>query len=152
MQPWQFFHAARRSIGAATVAHIFNRSIRSAHDWAQDPVYTQVRCRSPLEHLHTLFERMADAGRGYAVRSALQYLERALDPEIEANLIVEPRTTINEEILRDYSAVGQLQQAIESRADVATVNKLMKEAVDEIERTGALYCKNVTDGGGEDYG
>ena len=141
MQPWQVFHAARRSIGAATVAHIFNRSIRSAHDWAQDPVYTQVRCRSPLECLHTLFSRMADAGRGYAAREAIRYLESALDPEVSASPIVEPLPTIAEEILADYSAVASLQRAIEAGADLESIDKLKREAMDDIERTVALYRK-----------
>lgn len=142
MQPWQVFHAARRALGANIVAKIFNRSIRAAHDWAQDPAYTEVRCKSPLELLHTLFERMADAGRGYAVRSALQYLESAIDSDVQAQGIIEPLPTIQEEILADYAAVAALQAGIAGGASADEIRQLKREATDEIERTAAKYIKD----------
>jgi len=61
-QPWQVFRAARKYLGGNNVARIFNREVRSAHNWAQDPAQTECRCKSPLELLHTLFERMDAAG------------------------------------------------------------------------------------------
>ena len=102
MLQWQVFQAARKYLGANIVAHIFNREVRSAHDWAQDPVHTECRCKSPLELLHTLFERMDVA------RAGIEYLSTALDPTVQVGGIKEPLPTIQEEILADYSAVGRL--------------------------------------------
>ncbi len=142
MQPWQVFQAARKYLGSNTVARIFGKEIRSAYNWAQDPAFTQCRCRSPLELLHTLFERMDAAGIGYVARAGIEYLSSAIDPAMQVDSIKEPLPTIHEEILADYSAVSKLQQAIEAGADLETVNDLKKEAVEEIERTVARYARD----------
>lgn len=141
MQPWQVFQAARKYLGAEVVARIFNREIRSAHSWAQDPAYTQSRCRSPLELLYTLFERMDAIGLGYAARAAIRYLESAVDQTAEAGEIREPLPTIQEEILADYSAVAALQATIEKEGGLDEVMRLKEEAIAEIERTVAKYHK-----------
>jgi len=141
MQPWQVFHAARKILGANIVARIFNREVRSAHNWAQDPARTECRCKSPLELLHTLFERLDAAGVGYVARAGIEYLSTALDPDVRVDEIKEPLSTIQEEILADYSAVSMLQQGIEAGADEETVNHLKREAMEEIERTVAKYMK-----------
>ena len=143
MQPWQVFQAARKYLGTNIVARIFNREVRSAHNWAQDPAHTECRCKSPLELLHTLFERMDAAGVGYAARAGIEYLSTALDPAVQVSGIKEPLPTIQEEILADYSAVGRLQAAIESRADIDTINQRKREAIEEIERTVAKYALAV---------
>ncbi|BDD88731.1 hypothetical protein [Desulfofustis limnaeus] len=143
MQPWQVFQAARKYLGADTVARIFNREIRSAHSWAQDPAFTAHRCRSPLELLHALFERLDAVGLGYVARAAIGYLETAVYQEQAGGAIREPLPTIQEEILADYSAVAELQRTIESRGSLADVMRLKQEAMDEIERTVARYVKDT---------
>lgn len=143
MQPWQVFQAARKYLGANIVARIFNREVRSAHNWAQDPVHTECRCKSPLELLHTLFERMDAAGVGYAARAGIEFLSTALDPAVQVGGIKEPLPTIHEEILADYSAVARLQLAIESGADIDTINQRKREAIEEIERTVAKYSRSL---------
>ena len=144
MQPWQVFQVARKHHGANIVAHIFNREVRSAHNWAQDPVHTECRCKSPLELLHTLFERMDAAGVGYAARAGIEYLSTALDPTVQVGGIKEPLPTIQEEILAaDCSAVGGLQSAIESGADIVAINQRKREAIEEIERTVAKYARGL---------
>lgn len=148
MQPWQVFQAARKHLGADTVARIFNREKRSAYSWAQDPTFTECRCRSPLELLHSLFERMDAVGVGYAARAGVEYLATAIDPDVQVDEIREPLPTIEEEILADYSAVSQLQRAIEDKADLETVNRLKREAIEEIERTVAKYAMGRRCGGG----
>jgi len=149
MHPWQVFNAARRALGAEKVARIFNRSVRAAHDWAQDPVYTHVRCRSPLECLHTLFSRMADVGRGYAAREAIRYLQGAIDPDVVATPIIEPRPNIAEAILANYSAVADLHRGIEAGDDIEEINRLKRAAMDDIERTVASYISLHPDSPGQ---
>jgi hypothetical protein len=141
MQPWQVFQAARKYLGAHNVARIFNREVRSAHNWAQDPAHTECRCKSPLELLHTLFERMDAVGIGYAARAAIDYLATAVDPAVQVGGIKPPLPTIQEEILADYSAVARLQQAIEAGADMESVHGLKRDAMEEIERTVARYIQ-----------
>ncbi|MDD2466949.1 MAG: hypothetical protein PHI97_23385 [Desulfobulbus sp.] len=141
MQPWQAFHAAKKAIGAAAVARIFNRSIRAAQDWAQDPAYTQVRCKSPLELLHTLFERLDAVGFGYVARASIRYLETAIDQDVEVAPISGLKDTIDLEILEDYGAVADLQRAIEADAGIDQVMTQKQAAIDAIERTVAKYIK-----------
>lgn len=143
MQPWQVFQAARKYLGASTVARIFNREVRSAHNWAQDPAYTEVRCKCPLELLHTLFERMDAVGLGYAARAGIAYLETAVEGTDRPESIREPLPTIHEEILADYSAVGRLQQAIEDDLGINTINRYKRDAIEEIERTVAKYARDA---------
>jgi hypothetical protein len=143
MQPWQVFQAARKYLGADTVARIFNREIRSAHSWAQDPAFTAHRCRSPLELLHALFDRMDAVGLGYVARSAIGYLETAVDQEQVAGAIREPLATIQEEILADYTAVAALQSMIGQRGSLEEVMRFKQEAIEEIERTVARYVKDT---------
>lgn len=143
MQPWQVFHAAIKAIGAENVARIFNREKRSAYNWGQDPMCTEVRCKSPLELLHTLLERMDAMGYGYVARSAVRYLETAIDHDTVASYLVPLKATIQEEILADYSAVAALQRAIECGSSIDRVKELKREAIDEIERTVARYGKQV---------
>jgi len=142
MQPWQVFHGARKAMGAAVVARIFNRSIRSAHDWAQDPTCTEVRCKSPLELLHTLFERMDAVGYGYAARAAIRYLETALEQDVVVGVVPLVKDTMEQEVLADYAAVASLQRAIEAGKPVDVVHELKHAAMDELDRTFAKYCKD----------
>lgn len=121
------------------VARIFNRSIRSAHDWAQDPTCTEVRCKSPLELLHALFERMDAIGYGYAARAAIRYLETALDHEVVVDPVPMVKATMEQEVLADYAAVAALQRAIEAGEPIDVVHELKQAAMDELDRTFAKY-------------
>lgn len=142
MQPWQVFHAARKALGANIVARIFNREVRSAHNWAQDPVYTQARCKSPLELLHTLFERLDEVGRGYVAQAGLDYLSTALSGSTEQpDAIKQLLPTMDAEKLADYTAVAAFQKAIDDGADADLVETLMREAEAEIERTYAKWLE-----------
>lgn len=144
MQPWQVFHAARKAMGANSVAQIFSRSIRSAHDWAQDPVSTQVRCKSPLELLHTLFERLDEIGRGYVVRAAIDYLLTAVSgADDNREEIKELLPTMDAEQLEDFRELSAFHRAINEGADPDLVETLMKEANDANERTYAKYLDGL---------
>lgn len=55
--------------------------------------------------------------------------------------LVAPMPSMTDEILADYRAVAKLQNAIELGCDVAGVEHLLKDAIAELERTFALYCK-----------
>lgn len=143
MQPWQVFHAARVQLGAEVVARIFNRSSRSAYDWAQDPATTTVRCKSPLELLHILFERLDEQGRGYVVRAAIDYLETALfESHHVPERVVEPHPSLDVELLRDFSAVDRLRAAIADNAAADEVAAIAAAAKAEIERTLARYLQD----------
>jgi hypothetical protein len=141
MQPWQVFHAAIKAVGADNVARVFNREKRSAYNWGQDPACTEVRCKSPLELLHTLFERLDAMGYGYVCRAAIRYLESAIDQDAVSSDLVALKPTVQEEILADYTAVAALQLAIECGAGIERVKCLKRDAIDEIERTVAKYAK-----------
>ena len=144
MKPWQVFSAARKHLGAEVVARIFNREIRSAHNWGQDPTYTQCRCRNPLELLYVLFERMDTVGLGYVVRAALQYLGGALDQNSgqETGAIKATLPTIQQEILADYTKVAALHAGVEAGLSVEEIMYRKQEAIDEIERTVAKYIED----------
>lgn len=143
MQPWQVFNMARKYIGAENVARIFNKEKRSAYSWAQDPDYTEHRCKSPLELLHTLFVRMDDAGIGYVARAAIRHLETAVEPEHILDDCTEMETlpTITEEVLADYTALAEMQHAIATGESIAEVRSKALAAIAEIERSVAKYAQ-----------
>jgi len=142
LQPWQVFHIARKHLGPGSIAKVFGKSnVRSAYDWAQDPLTTQKRCRSPLEALHHMFQLLDEIGLGYVARASIAYLQTAIEPD-ELHNIQEPLPTIEQEILADYSAVASLQRAVEACEEVDLVDTLKQEAIDEIERTYAKYLKD----------
>lgn len=144
MQPWQVFHAARKSIGANAVAQIFNRSIRAAHDWAQDPAHTQVRCKSPLELLHTLFERLDEMGRGHVAEAGIAYLKTAISGNDEQPDAIKPLlSTMEAEQVEDFHAAAAFHRAINEGADPDLIETLMKAANAANERTYAKYLNNL---------
>ncbi|MDL2268842.1 hypothetical protein LJC71_04800 [Desulfosarcina sp. OttesenSCG-928-A07] len=144
LQPWQVFHVARKYLGASTVAQIFNRQTRSAYDWAQDPACTEVRCKSPLELLHTMFERMDAYGLGYAAKAGIRYLETAIDPDAdEEGAITLPLPTVMEELLEDYRLLSVLQKAIEEGQDIESVKETVGALNAAIDRTVARYIKDM---------
>jgi len=151
MQPWQVFQAARKYLGAHVVARIFGREKRSAYNWAHDPAHTVHRCKSPLELLHTLFERMDAVGLGYVVRAAITYLQTAIDQEETPGAIKETLPTIELELLADFQAVADLKQAIDIGTDPDAVRLQGCLANEEIERTVAKYIKDCP-GDGSDAG
>lgn len=143
LQPWQIFQAARKYLGPAVVSQIFGKAnARSAYDWAQDPATTEHRCKSPLEAMHAMFERLDAVGMGYVARAALAYLQSAVDDGADGSALVEPRPTINEELLADYEAVAGLQAAVSRCAELEDVIVLVQAAKDEIDRTYARYCRD----------
>lgn len=143
MLPWQVFHLANRYLGPVVVARVFNREKRSAYSWGQDPLCTEHRCASPLELVHMLFSRMCDVGLGYVVRAAIRYLQTAVDDIEDDECIKEPLPTIHEEILADYSIVGEVQRAIEASLNPRTIKLLEAESKAEIERTVARHFKDI---------
>ena len=142
MQPWQVFHAANKYLRPENVARIFNKEKRSAYNWGQDPAFTEHRCRNPLEHLHSLFEKMDAAGIGYVARSGIRYLETAIEEDVNLEDIKDPLPTITEEVLADYRAVAALQRAIDAGANIDDIKHFAIEAIGEIERTVAKYAQD----------
>lgn len=142
MQPWQFFHMARKHLGVDVVARIFNREKRSAYSWAQDPDTTQYRCQNPLEALHRVFSKMDDYGLGYAVDAAINYLKTARDESELGDAIPGLLPTMQEEQLADYKCLADFQAAIDAGEPPEGVKRLKQFALEEIERTYAKYLKD----------
>ncbi len=138
LQSWQVFQAARKFIGAERVARIFNREKRSAYSWAQDPAFTEHRCKNPLDLLHNLFVELDARGLGYVARDAVTYLASAIDDQ-ECSPVMEPLPTLEAELLADFSSLADLKTAIDEGEDIKTVKSLKREAVAELERTVARY-------------
>ena len=144
MQPWQVFSAAVKYLGASSVAKIFNRELRSAYSWAQDPECTECRCRNPLELLHTLFVRLDAIGFGYVARDAITYLQTAIDPEVEVGGPVKGLLpTIGDQELEDYKEIADLHRAIDAGSSIEYVLDLEKALLSQIERTVARYRKDT---------
>lgn len=143
MQPWQVFAAAIKGLTAERVARIFNKQIRSAYNWGQDPAFTEERCRNPLELLHSLFNNMDAVGFGWAARAGIRYLETAVDPEVRVDAVQQLLPTIQEELLADYRCLAEFQRAIEGGRPVAEVHELKHQAFDEIERSFSKYRKEM---------
>jgi len=146
MQSWQVFHYVRKHIGRSVLYAIFGkRHARTVDLWCQDPRFTDKEARSydPLQGLRDLLSILDDHGHVPIVRSSLQYLASGTSVDCDYHGDhADPLPTITEEILADYRAVADLQRAIEAGQDAHTVNQLKAEAINEIERTVALYLKD----------
>ena len=141
LHTWQVFNVARRTLGPGTVANIFGRrNARSAYDWAQDPAYTVQRVkRDPLEALHLMLSMLVERGREDVARCAIEYLGTALEGQLCPPTIKELKATLDAEILADFRAVSDLQEAIEKGLEASQVKTLAIEAKAEIDRTLAKY-------------
>lgn len=149
LQSWQFFNAARRALSPELVTSIFGRrNARAAYSWAQDPAYTQERCRDPLEALKILCERLEEIGRGDLVRCAVAYLASTLDHEESLPSVKELQQTIDEELLADYSAVADLGAMIKAGAGIEELRESTEETKAEIDRTLAKVIENRSKGRG----
>lgn len=142
LQSWQIFHAARKHLGVERVICIFGKkNARSAYTWAQDPRFTEDRCRDPLEATHAMLSELDTVGRGDVARACLSYLATAVDgASFDLAAVASLKPTIDAEVLADYQALAAMQHAIEHGAELAEVGRLRHEAVDEINRTFAKFA------------
>ena len=144
MQSWQIFHFARKHLGSSVLYAIFGKkNARSIDYWAQDPRYTNKPEGSydPILGIKTLLETLDDHGHEAVVRAAISHIASGAS-STGFNDVTELKDllpTMSEEILGDYRAVGVMQAAIEAGLDVAEVDRLKTEAIDELHRTVALY-------------
>lgn len=146
MQSHHIFHFARKHLGRSSLYVIFGRkNTRTIEYWCQDPLYTAKpeEAYDPLRGVKALLEMLDDHGHCGIVRSCIAYLvsgtslECGVDPQI-----VEPHSTIPEEILADYRAIAKLQAAIESGLPPSDIDALKPEIFAEVERTCAKYRKD----------
>jgi hypothetical protein len=146
MQSWQVFHYVRKHLGRSVLYAIFGkRHARTVDLWCQDPRFTDKEALSydPLQGLRDLFSILDDQGHVPMVRSALQLLASGTSVDCDYHGDhTDPLPTITEEILADYRAVAALQAGIEAGLAAHAVNQLKAAAINEIERTVALYLKD----------
>ncbi len=143
MQSWQVFHAARKYIGAERVARLFNREKRSAYNWAQNPSYTQHRCKNPLDTLHALFVELDTHGLGYVVENALVFLQSSIHDIDQEGPLKEPMASMTDQLLANFTTLSTLKEAIERQQSADAVVALGKEAEAEIQRTVARYIQDT---------
>lgn len=146
MQSWQIFHFARKHLGRSCLYGIFGRTNARAVDyWCEDPRYTtkSEEAYDPIRGTKALLESLDDQGHCGIVRSCISFLisETTIADKSQPE-IVSPKNTITEEILADFSAVSDLQRAIEASTDVGTIEQYKRAAIAEIERTVAKYREN----------
>jgi len=146
MQSWQVFHCARKHLGRSVLYNIFGkRHARTVDLWCQDPRFTDKDAVSydPLQGLRDLLSLLDDHGHVPVVRAALQYIAAGTSVECDhSGDCSDLLPTMAEEILADFRAVADLQRGIEAGMAAHAVNQLKAAAINEIERTVALYLKD----------
>jgi hypothetical protein len=142
IETWQIWHAMRKHLGDQFVITVLGRrNARTVRMYAQDPRFTEDRCKDPLQALHILFEELATYGRGDVARSAIKYLSSAVD-DLDPGDAVQPLlATVDQEVLADYAGVADLQHAINAGEPSDVVFDLVEKAKAEIDRTLAKYIK-----------
>lgn len=149
LQSWQIFHFSRKHLGSSLLYTIFGRKNARAIDyWCQDPKFTAKAdgAYDPIQGIKALVESLDDRGHCGVVRATMAYLSEGTSCSIDHDQkIIEPQATISAEILSDYRAVAEMQQAIEQGSDVIMVEKLLQEAIAELERTFARYKQDMED-------
>lgn len=147
MQSWQVFHYARKYLTRSALYAIFGKKNARAVDyWCEDPRYTakSEKAYDPLQGVKDMLEMLDDRGHCNVVRAALAFLAADTSCPIEGKQeIVEPLPNVSEEILADFRAVAALQRAIESSEALEEIERCMREAIAEIERTVARYRNDL---------
>jgi hypothetical protein len=150
MQSWRIFHYARKYLGRTTLYSLFgHRHARTVDLWCEDPTTTAKvdGASDPVRAIRNMLWKLDDQGHVDICRAALSYMASGTSVECgEAQAIVELRATVSDEILADYRAVSLMQEAIEEREHPDMVISLKQEAIREIERTFAKYCKEYGNG------
>ena len=144
LETWQLWHAMKNHLGESFLINVLGRrNGRTIRLYSQDPHFTEDRCKDPLQAMHIIFSELADYGRADVARKAIGYLKTAL-PEDDRlpTAVADMKATINEEVLADFSAVEALRKAIDDGQDQKEVESRTRQAVEEIERTFALYMTN----------
>lgn len=140
LQSWQIFKIAIKHLTPGALAHIFGKAnVRTVYLYAADPDFTEKRCKDPIEAIHMMFSLLDEIGRGDAARAGLAYLQTAID-DSHPQAVEELQSTVEKELLKDFSAVTELQRAIEIGEPVEVVAEATQQAVEEIQRTFAKYC------------
>jgi len=150
MQSWQVFHFARKHLGAALLCTVFGKkNARTVNYWCEDPAYTAKNDFSydPIFGVKQLADKLDDRGHTDVVRALRSFLfgDTSLDDGDGCGL-GDLQPTMVEEKLCDYQTIGELHNAITSKADPAEVERMKREAIAEIERTVALYIKEYDNG------
>ena len=146
MKSWQIFHFFRKHIGSEVLYSIFGtKNSRTVDYWCQDPMYTAkpATAYDPIKGVKKTMEMLDSFGHIGIVRACRAYIfsRTSIACDIEPQ-IIEPQATINEEILLDYTAVGELHAAIKAGADPDEIDAFKDAALAEIERTSAKYRKD----------
>ena len=141
---WQFWNGAKQTLSESGVCAIWGRrNARLIRWYCQNPAYSEDRPRDPLERLFLLFKELVIMGRADLVKMVLKRLSMALDEKLAHELfeLDDIKPTINQEILCDYRAISELQDAIEDGESPETVRIYAEKAKAEIDRTLAKYLQ-----------
>jgi hypothetical protein len=146
MQSWQVFHFARKHLTRSFLYTIFGKKNARAVDyWCENPRHTAKPegAYDPIQGVKALISELDDRGHCGVVRAAIAYIAEGTSCAFnhQEQKIVEPLSSLSEEILADFRAVSDLQRAIEAEDDIEAIEYYKLEAIAEIERTVALYRK-----------
>ncbi len=149
MQSHNFFSYARKYLGRSALYIMFGRKNSRIIDyWCEDPLFTAkpAEAYDPIHGVKLLIDALDDMGHSGVVRALFGYLGSGISVDYRAEEIIEPKKSIQEEILADYRAVADLQVAIEAGVGEIAVDALKWQAIGEIERTVARYMKDRSRG------
>ena len=141
LETWQLWHAMKNHLGESFLINVLGRrNGRTIRLYSQDPQFTEDRCKDPLQAMHIIFSELSDYGRADVARKAISYLNTSLQADYCLPPAVdELKPTISEEVLADFSAVESLRLAIDTGLAREKVESYKNAAIEEIERTYALY-------------
>lgn len=141
LETWQLWNAFKYHLGEPFLMRVLGRSNgRIIRMYAQDPRFTDKRCKDPLKALYIIFSEMVSIGRGDVVRKAVSYLASTLEEKLP-RAVKRLQPTLCVEILANFRAVAALQREIEVGSDRDIVSDCKQAAIDEIERTYAKYLQ-----------
>ena len=145
MQSWRVFFYARKYLGRSVLYAIFGkRHARTVDGWCEDPRFTDKdeRAFDPIQGVRDLLGMLDDQGHCGVVRACIAYLVSGTSMECKVERIVDPKSTIGEEILADYRAVADMQAGIEAGLHPDQILAKKDEAIAEVERTYAKYHRD----------
>ena len=146
MKSWLPFHYTRKHLGGEILYAIFGKkNARTVDYWCQDPKVTNKPegAFDPIQGVKDLLETLDDHGHFSMVRATLEFL--ASGTSVGCGETPKPediKPTINEELLLDYACVAEMHKAIKNKVHPDEIEKLRRQAVDEIDRTYAKYRRD----------
>ncbi|XPV77718.1 MAG: hypothetical protein ACNI27_07305 [Desulfovibrio sp.] len=132
-KPWEFFYAARQSVGMSALQRIFgNRSKEQIYRWSRNPDVSADTQKGPLESMRQLVVLMDEQGDRDAALAGVSYLAQPLGVQLVFMPDDDTGGSVPSEMADALRGFVQLQELVRTGA-----------AANVVQLQGAEVCKHI---------